>query len=166
MAKKPFLKDKTLALSVEYGKSYNWDIRFLESDFPSDFRKWFPAISVKEPLIDPETYSFNIGNISLDIVSGYKQPVLSLEFYDNDKGELAEYIRNWINNFCLGKFTFVRPIEECLKTVEVIRTDNKGKTSIKTTYKVVAKSSMVRESNSSSNIIQYSVDFIVASMSV
>lgn len=161
----PFLKSKNQLLGIEWAKSNKWDIRLLESDAPEPFKAFFPAIKVTEPVFSLEDHSFSIGNASLDIIKGYKQPELSIEFYDDHNSTLEKYMEKWVNSRILGNYTYTLPIESTLKKIEVYKYNNLGKKVQNTIYQVCPKGDLVRENESEGEFVTFSMAFIIASIS-
>lgn len=161
---RPYLKSKDQLLNIEWGISNKWDVRILDNDAPSIFRSFFPATDVTEPVFDLEEHTFNIGYASLNVISGYKVPKLSMTFYDDHNGTLERYLEKWTNQNILGGLTSVLPIESCLKSIEVYRYNNFGKKIWNTIYKVCPSGELSRENTSDPKFISLKVDFIIGSL--
>ncbi len=160
----PYLKSQEQLFEINWAKSNKWDVRFRENDMPDPFKSFFPAVSVVEPVFNLEDHSFNIGHASLDMIKGFKQPTLKIDFYDNHDCVLEKYFEAWVNNSILGDLRFVKPIESCLKTVEVYRYNDFGSKVWNTSYRVCPKGELVSDNKSDGEFRIFSVEFIIGSM--
>lgn len=163
--KRPFLKDKNQLLNINFSRSDTWDIRINDKGIPSQFKSFFPAVSVTEPIFNSSSHTFSIGNSSLEVPNGFTMPSLKIEFYDNDKCELESFFETWVNQSIYGKFKSVLPLESSLKTIEVVKLDNKFNRIFSTKYKVCPKGELSRSNDSTPAFYTFSVDFIIASYS-
>lgn len=162
----PFLKTKERLYDINWAKTNKWDIRILESDVPAPFNEFFPAISVTEPVFSLEDHSFSIGNASLDVIEGFKQPTLKIDFLDDHNSVLEKYFEKWVNQQNLGSFKYVLPIEECLKNIQVYKYNDYGKKVSSIMYRVCPFGELNSESTSEGNFKTFSVEFIIGSMTI
>lgn len=86
--------------SVDWGKTWLWTLKFLEvgeAGLPRPFDEYFPAASVSLPVASLETMSVPWGQENYTFPIGSKSTEMSITFYDNEKGELLRWIKDWID---------------------------------------------------------------------
>ena len=161
--------------SVEWGKSFNWDIQFFgENSPPSPFDTWFPAIDVEENIANIET--FQVGDAfmnSYEIPSGTSPRTLRITFQDNAEHVLLGWMEEWINLFILNERKYMSVLETAVRSVTVRKITGKGESinnndSRNVTmrnYFVFPKDSISYTGNSSSDSLTYSITFAIAGVS-
>lgn len=100
-----FLRD------VEWGKKYLWAVRFTEPKPPAPFDNFFPASEVSVPESSVNSYNFDQGQSSYRVPQRSETKEISMTFYDDNKGTLFNWFKNWINIDILNEGKFV----SCLK---------------------------------------------------
>jgi len=157
--------------SVEWGKSYNWDLRFTEDQPDSPFDEWFPAIDVEEGIASLETFMVSDAFLSsYEIPMGTSPRTLRITFIDDAKHTLLSWMEEWVNSVVLNKRDHVSTLEKSVRTVMVRRTTGNGETienkriGIRSYY-VFPKDTISYTGNSSSDLLTYSVTFAIAGVS-
>jgi len=157
-----FLENQDQVRSIQWGKEYQWDVRF--PDAPSPFDKWFPAIDIGEEIAKLETYAFTLYNTSYEIPSHTSLHEVTMTFMDNEKKVLAKWFETWINEEILNLNTTrrVAPLARCVKQIQIQTLDSAKNDIDNRSYWVFPKGSFSRLGTGSGDIIVTPATLVVA----
>lgn len=104
--------------SVDWDKNFLWAIEFpfFHPEKPP-FDKLFPAASVTIPMGIVNTESIMGGQNSINFPVSSSAKELSVTFYDNEKRDLLQWFRDWIELDIQNKGQFVSGLEDYHTTV-------------------------------------------------
>lgn len=105
-----------LASTVEWGKSWHWDIKF--EGAPAPFNNWFPAYECDRTLLSLESFDFNGGVGAFRVPHTHGARDIQLSFYDNDQAVLESWLDAWFNQRIFNNGT-VATLEEATRLLYV-----------------------------------------------
>lgn len=151
---------------VEWARSYLWDIRFEGTPEggtapPSPFNEWFPALDVSEQRADLASHTIEIPGGSFKIPHRSSVFEISVTFLDNTDHVLRLWLENWINNeiFKGGK---TKPLKECCRILHIAKL-GLDRSVLKTDSHLVFPEGQIKfDGNSSSDLIQHQITFVIA----
>jgi len=154
-----FLTKTSLVRSVEWSKSYLWDIRFPTA--PNPFTEWFPASDVDENLAVLDSFSFSAGANSFKIPKSATNFTIRVTFSDDANNTLIDWLTTWINTTILNGGDYVSTLEAASKPLLISKLDNaRNEISIKS-YLVYPEDSITFSGTSESKLNIYAITFIV-----
>jgi hypothetical protein len=165
--KGPYLKGLAAMRSVEWGKSWNWDVRFTGPGAPpAPFDKWFPATDYDRTVASLQTMAIPVGPASFEIPKGTSQRTLRLTFMDDDKGTLEDWLTDWFNETMVDPdFGWVATLGEATRRLEIAHLDNqRGNSTLHTLY-VYPSDSLQSLRDSASNLVTHVCSFNVVASS-
>ena len=110
--------------SIEYDSSHLWICQI--DSAPPPYNSWFPAQDVQEPSKGLSVSPMSFGIEEVNTLSNYNAQTLRVEFIDDDKATLENWICNWQEN-CSGKDAFGNPymgfkyLEDILKIIKITK---------------------------------------------
>jgi hypothetical protein len=104
---------------VEWGKKYLWAIRFTDPKPPKPFDTFFPATDVSIPEAQVNSFNFEQGQGSFRVPQRTDVREISLTFYDDSKGTLFNWFKNWIAIDILNDNEFI----SCIKDSHIPKRD-------------------------------------------
>lgn len=160
-----FLKGVENLKTVEWAKSYLWDIKFENGPEHIEFDDWFPAIDVEEPLTQLETYQIT------GFLSNYFVPKstaafeLRITFYDDYLHTVKEWLREWVNDIILGNGEYVATLgdEGVVKLVHIEKLSPQREQISMKSYWVYPTGQMMFHGDSNSGLVTNVQSFIVVS---
>lgn len=131
-----FLKSLNQIREVEWGRTYFWDIKFIDnsevyqkSQLTSPFDAWFPAVDIDENVATLDSFVFEGGRTSFKVPARTSPFELKITFLDDENYTLLNWIRTWINEDILkGNTGVVATLEEAVKIVKIVRMRPKRRT--------------------------------------
>lgn len=91
----PYLQTLAMARAIQWGKSYNWDMRIPSA--PNPFQQWFPAIEADRNIGSVLSQDVQIGSQGFKLPSGKTQNEIRLTFHDDEGANLERWLDEWIN---------------------------------------------------------------------
>ena len=157
-----FLKGVNDFRNVDFERGYLWDIRFDDTQIPSPFNKFFPAVDVEEPFGILNSYSFEAGGTSIQVPQSTNGLELKITFYDESRHILLYWLKNWMSS--ISGVDFVLPLENCVRMAIISRLDlNRESIPGQThTYWVYPTGEVQFHGTSTSELNNYIVNFVVA----
>lgn len=95
---------------VQWGRSFDWELKFLTNDLPKDFTSWFPAVEVDLGLFDISSQSFDLAHGSVHVPRNRNENNIRITFLDNMNCDLEKWLFNWGNS--------IKPLDGGLLTLE------------------------------------------------
>lgn len=105
--------------SVEYDSVHLWECQI--SGAPSPFDKWFPAASCNEPTKGASVSTQSFGLEEVNVLSTYNALSMRVEFIDDDKATLENWISNWQEDCAVDNFYGFRYPEEVLHELYITK---------------------------------------------
>ena len=154
------LSDIEQIRSVEWGRSFLWDVRFVQPDVPPDpFDTWFPAIDIEEHVGVIESHTIEAYNTSIKIPRKTGPKELRLTFLDDVNHTLFNWLDEWINEKILNDGLNVAPLSEAVRKIHVSKLDTKRREIAQSIYLVYPDNPLLFTGNSSSDLLSYSIGF-------
>ena len=148
--------------AIQWGVTYDWDIRFPDAPFP--FSKFFPAVEVSEPQaalqFHQETFFIDTYRIPWN-----KLPQdLRIVFHDNTNGILLDWIQRWINKTIFNNGAGVSPIgtDGVCKRVHISKLNSKREIVKTSAYWVFPDGVVDFLGNNAPDVLTYSINFVIA----
>lgn len=102
----------------QWGRNFDWEIKFHQKDAPAKFTNWFPAVEVDFGMADIEWQSFDTAGGTIEIPKSVSQTQMRITFVDIYTGELRKFVKDWMDK--VAKFgTGVKPLDEACKKISV-----------------------------------------------
>lgn len=157
-----FLKNISNIRKIDFERAYLWDIVFDDSEIPSPFDKWFPAVDVEEPFAVLNTFTFEAGGTNIQVPQNTNNLELKITFYDESQHILLYWLKNWMDS--ISGVDFVFPLENCVKRLMIARLNLKREFISNQThsYWVYPKGEITYHGSSTSELNNYIVNFVVA----
>jgi hypothetical protein len=175
--------------NTRWSKSYLWEIQFpagasydpkyaYPPDPPLNFRTWFPAYSVQEPVYRVQSMGIGLPSFDFQVPKSVSVDTLSISFYD----DVFENIRGWLQEWVWWMFsgvptktnslkpqggTAVRTLAECVRPILVSRFSERNDNSpiITRQYYIYPSDSLITSLTSESTPFNYTANFqVVAGM--
>ncbi len=156
----PYLNSIDQLRTVEWGRSYLWDIRF--PDAPAPFNNWFPAVDVEENTATLNSQEFNAAWTTFRIPYNTSSFDLRITFMDDVNHTLRLWIEKWINEEILSGGKGTKPIAEITKPVEITKLSLDKEVIDLKRYLVYPEGGIYFTGNSNADALVYSVTFIIA----
>ena len=154
-----YLKSIDQIRSIEWSRSYLWDIRF--PDAPSPFNEWFPAVDIEENTSILNSQEFNAGWTTFKIPYNTTLFDFKITFIDDVNHTLKSWLDNWINKEILSEGKGTKPIKEIVKPVEVIKYNINKEVQSMNRYLVYPEGGIYFNGSSEAEVLTYSVTFII-----
>ena len=159
-----FLKNIENLRAIDWGQKFLWDVKFPDAPFP--FNDFFPASSVKEDLALIETFEFERYLTRFAIPKGTGLRKLSISFFDDNNYSLQTWIKNWMNKTILNQNYAIATLKTAVKDVIIVRQERTRKDDvISVAYSVFPFGLFSLDADSSSELIEYTVDFYIVGAS-
>jgi hypothetical protein len=155
-----WLKNVECLRTVEWSKSWLWDIRF--PDGPGIFKDWFPATDVEENVWSLADKNWDAGFTSFAIPQRTSFFSLKVTFIDDICLSIEEWLDTWVNEEILGGGKYTHTLEDICKEVHVAKLDNKHGLVALNEYYVFPKGELFFSGNSQSGLHSNSIDFVIA----
>ena len=148
--------------AVSWGKSYLWDLRFIDADLPAPFNTWFPAQEVEENTANLESFSFDAGYTQYKFPSKGGPRSVRITFIDDANHSLYSWLDNWINKTILNDRKYVASLDKSVKRLEVVKLNHDRQIIRRRSYFVFPEDNLTFRGSSGSELLIYSVNFHVA----
>lgn len=145
--------------SIEWGKSYLWDVKF--DNAPAPFSVWFPATdySLDDNIGVSATLSMFLSTYK--IPQGTSNKSLSFTALDDSKRTLYNWLKEWYDSI-YDQYNGVLTLSESVRNVTVAQLDS-GKNILSTrTFMVFPDQNTMLSGNSAPDVLQYTLNFVVA----
>lgn len=128
-----YLKSLDDAQKIVWGKSYHWDIKFVEPDGKAlgPFKDWLPASSVSINLFNTQDKDFSIGGNQYSIPLTHRERQITLSLYDDINCTIEKFFISWINSMWPSPTT-VATLDSIVKLLYIARLNNQ-KEAVRTT---------------------------------
>lgn len=99
--------------SVEWGRKYLWAVRFLNAGRgigdvpPAPFNDFFPASDVEFPIVNLNSFNFELGQSGYRIPQRSESRQISITFFDDINSNLLKWFRDWIEIDILNRGRFI-----------------------------------------------------------
>lgn len=157
-----YLESQDQLRQVEWGRSYLWDIKFDDPDHPINdplFSKWFPAITVEEPLAMVKSFDFEAYSSTYSVPRSTDKLMLSITFHDNDQRVLEKWLKAWMFDIHNGQYT--KTLQESLRLLRISKLDLHKEEVNNTAYFVFPEGQLVFAGGSDSTPTQFSLTFVI-----
>lgn len=132
--------------SIEFDGQHLWFCKL--SNAPGPFDKWFPAQTCTEPTKGLSVSSQSFGIQEVHTLNSYNAQKLAVEFIDDDKATLEQYIANWQKNCSADDYDGFKYIPDILETLQITKYDwQKSRVYIHEYYVIPTDSITVEHSN-------------------
>lgn len=157
-----FLDNVNQLRSVNWGGTWLWDIKF--EDMPAPFHDWFPAQDIEENVYSLESRQIEGYNSTYKIPKSTTVFDLKITFIDDELNTALRWLTVWVNSVILGGGTYVRPLDEVVRQVTIMKL-TPDKVPVQTvSYYVYPEGAIYFHGTSDSGVPQYSVDFVIAGL--
>lgn len=123
-----FLKDIQQVASVEWNRSYNWDVRFVKCSTapapPAPFDSWFPAVSVDLPSYNISSFTYSSPVMTHTIPQSCTTLNLPITFLDDHNLTLLRWVREWVEKDMLHmaeENPYLGYISEVVRPLHLVR---------------------------------------------
>jgi hypothetical protein len=161
-----YLNNANQIRSIEWSKSYLWDVKFESGDSKdlSPFDRWLPAINMTDNMAELETRSFQGTMTSFLIPLSGKVKTFSLTFIDDIELTLFHWFKDWINIGILNNGQGLSPINSIKKKIEIVQLNNELEPIFYAKYNVFPYGTISYKGNSDSDNFKFSVNFVKLSI--
>lgn len=160
-----FLEGIESLRSVDWSKTYLWDMHFIGGNgwgspaYPFD--SWFPATEVDELVGSIITHDFAPPLRPFSIPGSSNLKRLKISFIDDVYCTLEKYFEEWMDVQILNNGLGVSPVEDCLRDVIIYRLGSNHKPVHGYIYSIFPAGELPFNGRSTSNLNEYSLDFVV-----
>jgi hypothetical protein len=156
-----FLNSQDNIRSVEWGRSYLWDIQFTDPSLPIPFNSWFPAKDIEEDYAHIDSHTWDAGINSYKIPQKSQPLNVRITFYDNSNNDLLNWLQDWMNALILNEYAYVATISTAAKFLQILKLTPDRQTLSTNSYWVYPEGTLTYMGNSESNAISYSQNFVI-----
>lgn len=147
--------------SIEWSRSYKWEVEFTSPPPSSPFDKFFPAETINLPFANVRT-DIVVGPIeSYEVPDGADAESLSITFYDDEQFTLATYFKKWMKDI-IENGEFIRSLEHSCRIVHFRKLNSMDKIILAKAYQVFPRGELVFSGNTASEVTTFSLDFVIA----
>lgn len=157
-----FLKNLEQIRSIEWSRSWTWDIQFEDESMPEPFTKWFPATDVEEGLYNLEPLQVTGGLGTFEVPKSWVMLSLNITFVDSAYLVLERWLEEWVNVTILGNGEYVACLQDSVKKVHVAKLDGKKELVALNSYLVFPTGPLNFSGNSASEVSSHQVEFRIA----
>jgi len=152
--------------SVEWSKSWLWDIKFsggpIATEVPANFTTWFPATNIEENIVTLETHDFNGGLSTFSIPKSTTLFDLKVTFIDDMFLSIENWVDHWVNHEILGGGKYVACLESSVKRVDIAKLTGTNEIVSLNSYYVFPKGVLYSSGNSENNFHSSEIEFVIA----
>lgn len=162
-----FLKNIEDVRSVQWGKTYLWDVKFIGGGIPKPFSDWFPATNVEESDGSINSFQFEGGNTMYKLPQNKTNQDIKLTFVDKDfeQGDeiynLYEWMIVWRNQTIMKDNGTVGTLSEIVKHIVIAKMNTKKEIVRTSSYWVYPEGEISFTGNSENGVPTYSVTLVV-----
>lgn len=156
-----FLIDKSQLRTIDWGKTYLWEVVF--PDAPQPFNKWFPASDIEEPQWNLETETKSIGFTSVELPIGTSSKDVKITFYDSQKFAIHDWLRKWVESEILNNGQYIGYLSTIGKQLFVRKYLEDGTLIKVSSYIVYPKGSQFWNGTSDSQALTGMAEFVIIS---
>ncbi len=154
-----FLPGRNAIRSIEWGKSFNWDIQI--PDAPAPFNQWFPASSVNENKYNLTLKEFPLWHNVYSVPEGTSEFSVSITFFDDHRLTILEWLSKWVNEEILNNGRFITPLKQAAKDIYIVKTNTTGEEILRSHYWVIPKDSGFYKGESSPDPYSGEIEFVI-----
>lgn len=146
--------------SIEWGKTWLWEVRFTgEGAPPTPFNDWFPAVEVTENLFACDPLDIQYFNSKYQVPLSTSFFTIRVAFLDDINHTLESWIRDWVNKTIFpGNWTAT--LEECTRILQVIKLTNLRKPLKSRSYLVFPRGTVDFVGNTNPEVPRLDVEFV------
>lgn len=148
----------------DWARTFTWNICFADNDFvivPRMFGNWMPATEISLDIAGVESQDFAAGVFNLSIPKNSPAYKLTVTFLDEYRLIIMDWLNMWLNSIVDIEDGNTLPIKDASCVCRIALFDSIGQTTYYGSYYVYPSFTQQIQRNSSSEIVNYQVEFNV-----